>query len=770
MKLTFRINFLSDYHIGAGHGKGMIDSVILKNKQGLPTVRGTTLSGLLRQGIWDLLKLDLLESYRKCKRSDKTSGISYCSFENKRSICPICRILGTPAHQKNWRISSAEIEDSAIKNEVIVWRNKVNQKTRTAEARKLFNEEAIGRGVSFVFTVSNESNGAQVLEEASFIVAAFRMIRNLGSSRRRGKGSCQFHLIEITDVTPDLKNFRDITLENHFLDIFKSVWLEYKELGLYDPAINPKTVKESNSANKTFNVVLLTEEPLLIANKSESGNIYDTIRHIPGYSLLGALAWKFARQCDLDDKDIYVKFIRTFRRGEVKVSPLYPARKIKNYIYPSIPSPQDFLSCKLYPTVEKFGHGVNGYATDISEPEKCEICSSKNIETPLETLNKYIAIKKFREHVETAEVNLREEMHITIDPDKGKAKKGDLFGYVSIDSGEYFIGTIEIADWTNFINFMEIDSKNPIFELLIGKASSRGHGRVKVWLQPDIGSENIFLGTELKERITDLTEPLRMTLITDTILVDNWGRFLNNLNEEYLSDLLDVEVETVLNAYVKSKNVDGFNTHLGLPKWRDIAITAGSTIGLKMTYPYDEEKLLNHLIKLEREGIGLRKDEGFGRIAFNHPIYNNNKDVDVGIHLPEHMRIKEKGKSNVEAFMKLWDEYLKKQLSQIDFTDQRWRGVSRWLRSNSREGIEEIGQFQTPEEPLSDLINQRKALPVKETFLEKKAREKIVLNSVLNDLSERLEYEDDGIQKYLQMKAIEMLADCIASGIKEDQR
>ena len=597
------------------------------------------------------------------------------------------------------------------------------------------------------------------------------MIRNLGSSRRRGKGSCQFHLIDVTDISSDLENLKEIALENYFLEIFKSVWLEHNELAPYNPPIKPKMVEESIFTTKAFNIVLVTEEPLLIANKSESGNLYDTNRCIPGYTLLGALAWKFAHRCNLDDKDVYDKFIKYFRRGEVKVSPLYPARRIEDYIYPSIPSPEDFLSCKLYPAIEEIGHGVNGYATNIDEPEKCEICSTENIETPLKTLNKYIAIKKCRKYVETSEVNLREEMHITINSDKGKAVPGDLFSYVSIDSGEYFIGTIEIVDWKNFVNFMEINSSNPLFELLIGKASSRGHGKVKVWLQPDIGSQNIFLGKELKERITDLSKSLRMTLITDTILVDNWGRFLNKLNEKYLSDLLDVEVETVLNTYVKSKDIDGFNTHLGLPKWRDIAITAGSAVGFNVKHPYDKEKLLNHITKLEKEGIGLRKDEGFGRIAFNHPIYNKYKGVDVGIHLPEHMRIKEKGKSDAEVFIELWDEYLEKQLREIDFSNQRWRAVSRWLRSNSRAGIKEISQFKTPEEPLSDLIDQRKALPVKETFFDKKAIEKKVLNSVLNELSKRLEnVENDSIKEYIQMKATEALADFIASRIKEDQR
>jgi len=761
MKLTFKISLLSDYHIGAGHGRGIVDSVLLKDEQGFPTIRGTTLSGLLRQGMWDLLQLELLAQYHKCKQSGNISGISYCSGGDAESMCPICQISGTPAHQKKWRISSAEMEDLAIKSEKIVWRNKVNPRTRTAEARKLFNEEMVGKGTNFIFTVSNETNDEQVSEEASFIVAAFRMVRNLGSSRRRGKGRCQIHLINVTNTTSDLEHLRDVSLEDYFLDLFKSVWLENNRQGIPISVTQSKTIMESSLTKKAFNIILLTEEPLLIANKSESGNIYNTNRCIPGYTLLGALAWRIADRCDLDDKDVYGKFIKLFRRGGVKVSPLYPALKIRNDIYPSIPSPHDFLSCKLYPVIEEFGHGVKGYATDTDEPEKCEKCWSEDkIETPLEALNKYIAMK-YRERPKDVEVSVREEMHITIDLDKGKTITGDLFGYVSIDSGEYFIGTIEIADWTNFANLMEIGDESPVFELLIGKASSRGYGRVRVWLQPNTGSENIFLGKGLRERITDLTEHIRMTLLTDAILVDRWGRFLNAPDKSFLKDLLKAEVE-VINTYVRSKNVDGFNTHIGLPKWRDVAITAGSTVGFTIKDSNDEE-MLKRLEELESEGIGLRKDEGFGRIAFNHPIYSRNEDVDVRIYLPENMRIKRRRENVVEGFEGRWKERLNDRLNPELFTDRRWIAVSRWLRANSMEDIEQIRNG-------IDNFHTTKNVRDKKKFMEKEGEKgKDALNSVLEWLSETLQMESENMREYLQIESIETLADFIASSIKEER-
>ena len=103
MKLKFKICLMSDYHIGAGYGKGVVDSVILKDRNGLPIIRGTTLTGLLRQGIWELLQTDLLNHLRKCQQSwYKENKVSpYCTEKDQDLVCPICRILGSPLHSKN---------------------------------------------------------------------------------------------------------------------------------------------------------------------------------------------------------------------------------------------------------------------------------------------------------------------------------------------------------------------------------------------------------------------------------------------------------------------------------------------------------------------------------------------------------------------------------------------------------------------------------------------------------------------------------------------
>ncbi len=660
MKLKFKISLFSDYHIGAGYGKGEIDSIAIKDKDGLPVIRGTTLSGLLRQGIWELLQLVSLKDYRKCKQSIGT-GNQYCMELNKESMCPLCRILGNPSYTKKWKISTAKIEEpSTIKSGKIVWRNRVNIKTRTSEKRKLFSEEAIDGKMNFIFTVSNDSSGKEELKEASFIVAAFRMIRNLGASRRRGKGQCQIHLI---DITPEFKNKENGSVENKLLDVFKEVWLENKELDI--PYTENKSVVIKPLTKKCFNVILLTKEPLLISTRGESGNRFQTVNYIPGYTFLGALAWKIASRFDLNDNEIYKKFISLFRRGGIKVTPLYPACKIGNDIYPSIPSPLDFLTCKLYPEFENTGHGIKGYADNENEPGRCLECEKEGKQTPLEPVNGFIPL--YEKAVKTVEVEKREEMHIKIDLKTGKATTGDLFSYTLIESGQYFTGSIDIENWEDFSTLIGLKpQKDILFDLRIGKASSRGYGLTKVWFGSE-EFENIFIGKSLEKRI-DPKKPITMNLLTDAILVDRWGRFHTTFNNEILSHYLGVEVE-IINIYVKSKIVDGFNSYLGLPKWRDYSITSGSSVGFKIKNPENIEKLLKNMEKLEKEGIGLRREQGFGKIAFNHPVYNKNTDVSMRIRLYEFIRLCEKD-DKIKNFENRYKSQLQEKLNKESFKDK----------------------------------------------------------------------------------------------------
>lgn len=763
MKLTFRITFLSDYHIGTGYGNARADSTLFRDNNGFSTIRGTTLTGILRQSIWELLQLDLLRHHRNCEQSNAASDVPYCSGND---MCPICRILGTPAYSKQWHVSSARIHTSNPKCEKVVSRNKVDMKTRAAEEKKLFSEELGNRGTSFIFTISNDSRSRHTMEEAAFIVAACRMIKSLGSSRTRGKGRCTVHLVD-TEGGPT---------EEELLGIFESRWLCNRELNIPDDTAQQEFAGNHDNKKKSFTVVLLAEEPLLIANKGESGNRFYTNTYIPGYTFLGALAWSVARRHDCDaNKEIYRRFIEYFRRGKLRVSPLYPALKIENDIYPSIPSPLDLLSCELYPAFEEDGHGVKGFATCESDPANCEICAGNDVKSSMQSMNEFLALKELSEHLEIVEVPLREEMHITIDPAKKNVVAGDLFGYMAMESGQYFVGTMEIEDWADFANLLNIDDENPLFYLRVGKAVSRGYGRARIRLLSNENIEGLFAGQELAERVKDVTVPIRMTLVTDAIVMDDWGRFLNDIDEKMLKSLLNTDVR-VIGSYVRSKNVDGFNAHLGLPKWRDIAMCAGSTVGFSVNEACDSDGLLKRLEELEKTGIGIRREEGFGKVVFNHPVYSENRGVSNSrIHLDQDMRTEEMI-NEIERFDRDWEDVLKgleeedlKEKSAEDlFNDPQWIAVARWLKTTSSLNLEE---FHNSENGLEKMIEKKQLHREKKEYLEERGREGCTaLKKVLEKLEKRLGEENENMREYLEMRAIEKLAEFIVSNIREGSR
>lgn len=79
------------------------------------------------------------------------------------------------------------------------------------------------------------------------------------------------------------------------------------------------------------------------------------------------------------------------------------------------------------------------------------------------------------------------------------------------------------------------------------------------------------------------------------------------MKEEF--DLDNVECICAFNAV---REILGWNAAWGLPKEKELAIEKGSVFFFKFEGD-DVERLLRSLKDIERKGIGLRKEEGFGR-------------------------------------------------------------------------------------------------------------------------------------------------------------
>lgn len=715
IRLEFDIEFKSDYHVGAGHGLGLqVDSALLRDADGVPVIRGTVLAGLLRESLTNLLSLSSFAGQRRCQASGNRQGSDrYCGqyTANGNVSCPVCSIFGSPGRRKRWRISSARPQGmtepqvssnkwrAGVTAAQITTRVRVNPRTRRAEENKLFTREEGDGSLHFRFVAVCLSDDADAQREAEWLVAAARMLRHLGAGKRRGYGECEIHLVD---------RAQEATILQRFAKRLQGEQVEVPAPPVSEIGIKPLNLP-ANPGNHAFRmrVLIRLDEPLLIAKRAEAGNQYETLDTIPGSVLRGALAWRVARRLGQQLQGAaYQHFVDLFWRDTVRFSMLTPIEIESDQMgYPTIVAPRDLMTCEAYPGFAKPSKdkGCGVWSRFDSVPETCPVCVTDHGSAKLETLGGFISLVKGAPRSKHAP-DPTVEMHIRIDPDSGRVRTGDLYGYVTLAPGQYFFGEITCTDaniWNALQTMADLQPGGAVNELHLGKAAQRGYGKVSAVFQPI--NEPLFSLQPLKERL-DSTEHITMLLLSDAIVVDPWGRFWRGFDAAWLKrelqlpDGAEVSIDCNQNgevlAFSAVRSVDSFNATLGLPRARDIAIVAGSSVRLSFK-GIQLNELLQCLEKVEARGIGLRRNEGFGRVAFNHPVYNQLQTINSP--MLDLSPLKPVSSAETEHFGKLlqftqaWDQKLAEK--NFDrFSDERFEAVARLLHISQRTSVDEIKQ------------------------------------------------------------------------------
>ncbi len=625
MKIEFRVILNSDYHIGTGAGDSAIDSFLFKDSDGELVIRGTTITGLLGQGLQELLMTEPLSDFPRCKRSGNPGGPAFCDNEDP---CMICRILGTPANPKHWYFSTAipeKPESAEYESSRIVMRTTVDMRTRCSEEDKLFSQEMGTKSASFVFTAECRTSSEEILKEAAFIVAGLRTVRSLGSFRRRGKGECLF---EVKNTDLDISG--DPT--NWFIDRFKEA-IEGQKLEL---SYN-RSVPTLDGTPSQYMILLETREPLLISSNSGEGNVYRGLNYVPGQTLRGALASLVAQTNDLSDQNIYKTFVDCCVVGGVRVTNCYPAMPIDTghgdtqdgelRYAAMVPVPANWLFCELerdhpFQRLEDFQD--SGSSGNAERELVCPICvEDKSTETKSKLKQRQGFVASTGE-VYDIEAD-QEEAHIRMDYLKGIVERGALFKYSCLPKGNQFVGIIRIKDEqvSNFNGLLESctdsvsDDGTIVLRLRIGKGRTRGYGLTNVRLKPIDGLGRLLVFHHKSDKEIEETAPITMLFLSDAILVDTFGRYIQHFDDEIMTDLIGAKARVRLQS-IRTKRIKGFNSFLGLPRWTELAIAAGSVIQFDVDDQW--EVVHKQLLELQDQGVGIRKDEGFGMVSFNHPI------------------------------------------------------------------------------------------------------------------------------------------------------
>ena len=171
-----------------------------------------------------------------------------------------------------------------------------------------------------------------------------------------------------------------------------------------------------------------------------------------------------------------------------------------------------------------------------------------------------------------------------------------VFRYEAIAAGQIFGGVI-VSKNKEDLELLKSMMENR--QIAIGGSRSAGYGQI-VFREIEISSE----WSEYRENSQQEGGLVVLTLLSDMICRDKNGHYTTNLDE-----ILNCKH---VRAYQAIRITGGFNRKWGLPLVQVPAIQAGSVFVYRAG-DIDED-LLN---KYRAEGIGERREEGFGRIAVN---------------------------------------------------------------------------------------------------------------------------------------------------------
>lgn len=200
-------------------------------------------------------------------------------------------------------------------------------------------------------------------------------------------------------------------------------------------------------------------------------------------------------------------------------------------------------------------------------------------------------------------------VHVARAPKAGRATAADgaIFQYEALSAGQWFGGIILAASSEEAATLKEL-LPGPAW---LGRSRSAGYGQVRIELADDPSDQWREVG---KAAELSAGQPVTMTLLSDAILRDATGAYALTLSQPVLEAYLGVTIAVLHpdRSFSVTTVSGGFNRTGHTPLAQSYALAAGSTVTFEPARPLT----VDLLTQLEAQGIGERRAEGFGRIAF----------------------------------------------------------------------------------------------------------------------------------------------------------
>lgn len=482
---------------------------------------------------------------------------------------------------------------------------KINRKTRVAEENSLFNYEFVKPKNIYAgsFELSNDFFEKSE-EDIKFLLSSFLHIDKIGGLKSRGLGKI---LVQFVSIENDKRNnFKE---ENDRFKIVEKILKEVKSKNNY----KNQGIKKLNELEK-YKYTLNFVEPAVLQGKVNKNEV-ELRKSLQGSSIRGAII-----QYGFDNGfESEIEKLLKIKISEVRKF----VRKDKNEIKEEFKLASGFktkypIEANEYKKIDKAVSVMKEYK--VNEKDENGIKLERDSLALLNATGTELSIK-IDEKTRTTEESLLFSTEYT-----------DLTNVANKEE-VFFKGNVEIPK-----GLFEIGKK---YELKIGKYKTKGFGKVEIEFKKftdendkNIGERVKELNDEIKKDFKEfdkrndkekvyfgdeLLKEEKQKLITfdflsDMILpfneVSNVGKQILELFDENFGEKLTLNNRR---TFVNVEKLRGYNIINNSRKMDEIVITQGSVI----SYCVDNENLegiLGYLEKIEENGIGLRRNEGFGRV------------------------------------------------------------------------------------------------------------------------------------------------------------
>ena len=560
-----------------------IDVTVKRDKDGYPIFNGKHIKGILRERVYQFKRALGVE-----EKEIETFLNNYFGKEGnyiKNNSFNQVRFSNLTIKDKNTFKNKINVE-KLIGNRYGI---RINRKTRSTVPQSLFNYEFLSRNNVFVGSLDINDNIKN--EDLKFILACLFHLDKIGGMKSRGIGKVR------------------VKINGNYLEGENGV-VETKSLDKIISELKREDKKASTELKTDefvkYNYTLELEEPIVLKS-IELGNYIKTRNSVQGSTVRGALIEYFCRKgYDLNVLKNIEASDATREDNKVSLASLFETKyEIKN---------EGNKKVKIDKVISS--------DTEYKDGTKYERSSSSDFKATGNEIS--VKINTKLKSAENGMLFNTEYINNTKEEDKNNKQKNEIkFPTENIK----LVGDLKLPK--------EISQEK--FIVYIGKYKFKGFGKATITIKKYSDTNK----ADLEARINNLSDKVRKDIeskigkeaekeirneIQDkdkkVICFDLYSDMIIPFTDIYdageqflmLAGLKDENLKFNLKrSFINTGKLEGFNIINGVRKVDELIFTKGSVF----TYIVEEnacDSILEKLTKIEANGLGLRKNEGFGRV------------------------------------------------------------------------------------------------------------------------------------------------------------